>query len=58
MWTAQKGHTEVAKLLLERGADPITKVKVLNLASYIYYIAYDYEFSHQAGFTHLVKMVN
>ncbi len=31
MWTAQKGHTEVAKLLLEREADPTTKDEVLNL---------------------------
>ncbi len=29
MWTAQEGHTEVAKLLLERGADPIAKDKVI-----------------------------
>ena len=37
MWTAQEGHTEVAKLLLERGADPTIKDKVflINQDSYI-----------------------
>ncbi len=28
MWTAQQGHAEVAKLLLERGADSSMRDKV------------------------------
>ena len=34
MWTAQKGHTEVAKLLLERGAKTDEQDEVGYLHSY------------------------
>ena len=33
MWTAQNGHTEVAKLLLERGARVDMQDKVLSILS-------------------------
>ena len=43
MWTAQEGHTEVAKLLLERGADITIKDQVYNY--YVSYIANPFPFS-------------
>ena len=37
LWTAQEGHAEVAKLLLERGADPTIpdKVSVMGDRDYV-----------------------
>ena len=56
-WTAQEGHTEVARLLLERGAIANTQDKVYNDCSCVYYehTVINMAACMQAGFTPLLQ---